>query len=154
MFRANLEQLGLKLEVSPIDFATYVGIFAGDMPLEDRPHLLPSYWSPDYNDAWNHLWPQVSCNAWQSGNVGHYCNEQVEALLDKTRASSAGNAYQASLGEVQQIVTRDDPAAIYYAQPESLTVLRQTVAGFQPDLVVSGLLDFYCLSRDDTSATA
>ena len=57
----------------------------GDLPAEERPNLLPSFWSPDYNDAWNHLWPQVSCQAWQSGNGGHYCNERVESLLEQTR---------------------------------------------------------------------
>ncbi len=152
LLRTNLEQIGLKLDATPIDFASYVGIFAGDMPVEERPNLLPAYWSPDYNDAWNHLWPQISCEAWQSGNVGHYCNEQVEALLEQTRASSAGDAYLAGLGEIQQIVTRDDPAAIYYVQPETLTVLRHDIAGFRPDLVIGDLVDFYALHRDETGA--
>ena len=57
----------------------------GDLPAEERPNLLPAFWSPDYNDAWNHLWPQVSCQAWQAGNGGHYCNERVESLLEQTR---------------------------------------------------------------------
>lgn len=154
LFRSNLEQIGLHLEATPIDFASYVAMFAGDVPGEDRPNLLPSFWSPDYNDAWNHLWPQVSCDAWQSGNVGHYCNAEVDACLDQTRESSAGQMYAARLGEIQQIVTHDNPAAIYYAQPESLTVLRQDIAGFQPDLVVSSLVDFYGLHRDSANATA
>ena len=70
LFRTNLEAIGLQLDATPIDFATYVGIFAGDTPIEERPNLLPAFWSPDYNDAWNQLWPQVSCDAWQSGNGG------------------------------------------------------------------------------------
>ena len=41
----------------------------------------------------------------------------------------------------------DDPAAIYYAQPEWLTVLRHDVAGFKPDLVVGEIIDFYALHR-------
>jgi peptide/nickel transport system substrate-binding protein len=149
LFRANLEAIGLKLDATPIDFASYVGIFTGDMPVDERPHLLPSFWSPDYNDAWNHLWPQVSCDAWQSGNVGHYCHERVETLLEQARTASAGDAYTASLGEIQQIVTRDSPAAIYYAQPEALTVLRHDIAGFRPALVVGDLVDFYALHRDE-----
>jgi hypothetical protein len=51
------------------------------------------------------------------------------------------------LGEVQQIVTRDDPAAIYYAQPEWLTVVRRDVGGFMADLVVGEIIDFYALYR-------
>ena len=57
------------------------------------------------------------------------------------------SAYQSALDEIQQIVTRDDPAAIYYAQPEWLTVLRRDIVGFTPDLVVGDLIDFYALHR-------
>jgi peptide/nickel transport system substrate-binding protein len=147
LFRTNLEAIGLRLDAAPIDFASYVGIFYGDMPGEDRPNLMPSFWSPDYNDAWNHLWPQVSCQAWQAGNGGLYCNDRVESLLDDTRRAGDDGAYQSALGEIQQIVTREDPAAIYYAQPEWLTVLRRDIAGFTPDLVVGDLIDFYALRR-------
>lgn len=153
LLRTNLEQVGLKLDATQIDFASYVGIFTGDMPVEERPNLLPSFWSPDYNDAWNHLWPQISCDAWQSGNVGHYCNQRVEALLEETRTSGNRDTYLAGLGEIQQIVTHADPAAIYYAQPEALTVLRRDIAGFLPDLVIGDLLDFYALHRDEMGAT-
>jgi peptide/nickel transport system substrate-binding protein len=148
LFRANLAAIGLILDIQPVDFATYVGIFSGDLPAEERPNLLPSFWSPDYNDGWNHLWPQVSCAAWQSGNGGHYCNQRVEALLEQARTAADEQAYLAALAEIQQIVTRDDPAAIYYAQPEALTVLRRDVAGFTPDPVVGGIVDFYALHRD------
>lgn len=148
VFRPNLAEIGLNLDATPVDFATYVGIFSGDLPAEERPNLLPAFWSPDYNDAWNHLWPQVSCEAWQAGNGGHYCNARVEALLEQTRTAGDEQSYLASLAEIQQIVTRDDPAAIYYAQPEWLTVLRRDVAGFTPDLVVGDLVDFYALYRD------
>lgn len=153
LFRINLEAIGLKLDATPIDFATYIGIFAGDMPVESRPNLLPAFWSPDYNDAWNQLWPQVSCDAWQSGNGGHYCNAQVETLLERTRTSRDAEAYKAGLGEIQQIVTRDDPAAIYYIQPELLTVLRRDIAGFRPNLLVGDLVDFYALHRDETATS-
>jgi peptide/nickel transport system substrate-binding protein len=154
VFRANLETIGLALDVEQVDFATYVGMLGGDQPAEERPNLLPAFWSPDYNDAWNQLWPQVSCKAWQSGNGGHYCNERIEALLEQTRATSDERSYRSSLGEIQQIVTRDDPAAIYYTQPEWLTVLRRDVAGFRPNLVVGDLVDFYALHRDEQSSDA
>jgi peptide/nickel transport system substrate-binding protein len=68
LFRTNLEAVGLRLDAAPIDFASYVGMLYGDMPSEERPNLLTAFWSPDYNDAWNQLWPQVSCQAWQAGN--------------------------------------------------------------------------------------
>lgn len=147
LFQANLARIGLNLEIQPIEFATYVGLFSGDLPAEERPHLLPLFWQPDYNDAWNHLWPQISCEAWQAGNGGHYCNQAVEALLREAQLAPDADAYQAALGEIQQIITRDDPAAIYYAQPEWLTVLRRDIGGYAPDLVVGEIIDFYGLYR-------
>jgi peptide/nickel transport system substrate-binding protein len=154
LFRTNLEAIGLRLDAAPIDFASYVGMLSGDTPAAARPNLLPSFWSPDYNDAWNHLWPQVSCQAWQAGNGGHYCNPRVEALLEQSRHADDEEAYRSGLGEIQQIVTRDDPAAIYFAQPEWLTVLRRDVAGFRPNLVVGDLVDFYALHRGEQRSDA
>jgi peptide/nickel transport system substrate-binding protein len=154
LFQANLAAVGLTLDIRPVDFATYVSIFTGDLPAEERPNLLPSFWSPDYNDGWNHLWPQISCDAWQSGNGGHYCNERVEEMLEQARNAAGEESYLSSLKEIQQIVTRDDPAAIYYAQPEWLTVLRRDIDGFTPDSVVGDLVDFYALHRREPEGSA
>ena len=147
LFQANLAAIGISLEIQPVDFPTYVSIFVGELPADERPHLFPSFWQPDYNDGWSQLWPQLSCDAWQAGNGGHYCNERVEELLAVARDATDEATYQAALAEVQQIVTRDDPAAIYMAQAEWLTVLRRDVAGFAPNLVVGEIVDFYGLSR-------
>jgi hypothetical protein len=83
LFQANLAAVGIRLDIQLTDFATYVGMAYGDLPAEERPNLLPSFWSPDYNDGWSHLWPQLSCDAWTSGNIGHYCNARVEELLGR-----------------------------------------------------------------------
>jgi peptide/nickel transport system substrate-binding protein len=147
LFQASLASIGVTLTVELADFATYVGTVLGDLPAEERPNLFPLFWQPDYNDGWNHLWPQVSCDAWQSGNGGFYCNPRVEVLLELARTASDEASYQAALSEIQQIVTRDDPAAIYMAQVQWLTVLRRDVDGFEPDLVTSGLVDFYGVHR-------
>jgi peptide/nickel transport system substrate-binding protein len=147
LLRANLERIGLKLETQLADYATLVATYYGDMPIEDRPHLMPTFWYPDYNDGWNHLWPQVSSAAWKFGNAGHYANPKVDALLDKARDATNEESYQSALSQVQQIVTRDDPAAIYVVQPEWPVVLRKEIGGFVPNLVSAGLYGFYQLYR-------
>ncbi len=147
LFQANLALIGVQLDIQLVDFATYVGLAFGDAPAEERPNLFPAFWSADYNDGWNHLWPMVSCDAWQTGNLGHYCNPRVETLLDIARDAAGATDYQAALSEVQQIVTRDDPTAIYFAQAQWLTVLRRDVTGFAPDLVSGGIMDFAALRR-------
>ena len=92
LFATNLAALGLQLDIQVIDFATYIDLSFGALPAEERPNLFSFFWSPDYNDAWNHLWPQVSCAAWQAGNVGQYCNERVEALLEEAKIATDADA--------------------------------------------------------------
>ena len=108
---------------------------------------MPSFWEPDYNDGWNHLWPQVSSHTWHIGNSGHYANDEVDALLDAARDASDQTTYNEALKQVQDIVTRTDPAAIYYAQEQWPTILQKTVGGFTPNLVSAELYDFYALFR-------
>jgi peptide/nickel transport system substrate-binding protein len=147
LYQSNLAAIGVTLDMQLVDFATYVGLAFGDLPADERPHLFPLFWQPDYNDGWSQLWPQVSCDAWQTGNVGHYCNSRVGELLEQARTAADETTYQSALSEIQQIVTRDDPAAIYVAQAQWLTVLGRDIGGFAPDLVTSGIIDFYGLSR-------
>src|ERR671912_830474 len=151
LFASNLAALGLEPDIQVVDFATYIDLSFGDLPAEERPNLFSFFWSPDYNDAWNHLWPQVSCAAWQAGNVGQFCNERVEALLEEAKVATDQTRYFAALAEIQQIVTRDDPAAIYVAQAQWPTVLRRDLAGFALNLIAPEIIDFYQLNRASTS---
>jgi peptide/nickel transport system substrate-binding protein len=144
---ANLEEIGLGLDIQTVDFATFVSVYYGDLPADERPNLMPSFWEPDYNDGWNHLWPQVSSSAWKVGNAGHYANPRVDVLLDEARDAVDEATYNGALAEIQQIVTRDDPAAIYYAQELWPTILRASVGGFIPNLVTAELYDLYALHR-------
>ena len=148
LFQANLAAIGVQLDIQVLDFATYIGLAFGDQPAEERPNFFSFFWSPDYNDAWNQLWPQVSCAAWQAGNVGQYCNARVEDLLEEAKSETDEARYFAALAEIQQIVTRDDPAAIYIAQVQWPTVLRRDLAGFGLNLIDPSTLDFYALHRD------
>ena len=152
LFQANLAQVGLQLDIQVLDFATYIGLVFGDEPAEARPNLFSLFWSPDYNDGWNQLWPQVACAAWQAGNAGQYCNARVDDLLEEAKRSADEARYLAALSEVQQIVTRDDPAAIYVAQAEWPTVLRRDLGGFDLNLVEPSIFDFYALRRESLAS--
>ena len=145
LLRANLAEAGLRLDVQSVDYASYVGVVTGDG--DPRPDLFPMLWVPDYDDAYSQLWPQLACAARHSGNAGHYCNQRVEGLLGQADRAADAAGYLAALAEVQTIVTRDDPAAVYYLQPERQTVLRRDLAGYVPNLVVGDIVDFRALHR-------
>ena len=57
LFQANLAEIGITLTIEQVDSPTFTGIFYGDAPAEERPNFMRWGWWPDYNDAWNDLYP-------------------------------------------------------------------------------------------------
>jgi peptide/nickel transport system substrate-binding protein len=149
LFQQNLAQLGITLTIEEVDLSTFTGIMFGDMPVEERPNMMPWFWWPDYNDAYNHLYPQIACDQWGSAgtNGGYYCNERVQELFEANRDEPDPAKYQAALSEIQQIISRDDPPAIYYMQREWTTVLRKGIEGFVFNPINIGTYNFHAMSR-------
>jgi ABC-type transport system substrate-binding protein len=109
--------------------------------------FFPGAWGPDYDDAYNHLWPQLSCDAWQAGNAGLYCDQRVEELLMSARQAASEQEYLDALAEIQQRVTKEEPSGVYFAQPEWITILRSDVGGYVMNPVVSQIFDYHSLYR-------
>jgi peptide/nickel transport system substrate-binding protein len=149
LFQQNLAQIGITLTIEEVDLTTFTGVVFGDMEAEERPNLIPWFWWPDYNDAYNHLYPQIACDQWGSAgtNGGFYCNERVQELLDANRDEPDPAKYAAALSEIQQIISRDDPPAIYYMQRQWTTVLRKGIEGFVFNPINIGTYNFYLMSR-------
>jgi ABC-type transport system substrate-binding protein len=119
----------------------------GDLAADERPLLFPSFWGPDYDDAWSQLWSLTSCDAWQSGNAGHYCNDEVDLHLTAANEATDDEPYLAALAGAQEVVAYENPAGIYFALPEWITVLRSDIGGFALHPVVSSRLDYHRLYR-------
>ena len=147
LYQEYLSQIGIQLDIEIMDYPSYIDLMHGDMPADERPLLFPSFWSPDYDDAWSQLWPLVSCDAWATTNAGHYCNDQVTELLERANNAPDETSYLQALAEIQQIVTYDDPAGIYFALPQWITVLRADIGGFELHPVISSYLDYYAMYR-------
>lgn len=149
LFQPNLEQLGITLTIELVDQVTFTGLFYGDTPAEERPAFMAWGWWPDYNDAWNVLYPTTSCEAWGSlgSNGGFYCNEEVDKLLAEAKDASTLETYAETLDKVQTIITKEDVPVIAVAQPKWTTVLQSTVGGFVFNPINLGTFDFWTLSR-------
>ncbi len=149
LFQANLEQAGIRLTLEAVDTPTFTDTFYGDLPADERPNVMAWSWWPDYNDAWNQLYPIVACESGAGGgNGGLYCNPRVDDLLQEAKDAPDPAAYEGAVAEAQQLVTRDDPAAIYISQGVQETALRQDVAGLVLNPINIGTYDFYRLSRE------
>ena len=149
LYQANLAEIGIELVIEEVDTPTFTGIFYGDAPAEERPHVMPWSWWPDYNDAWNQLFPIVSCESQGSngGNGGMYCNERVDELLAEAKVAADTESYEAALAEAQQILSQDDPPAVYYLQARWTTILRDDIEGFVFNPINIGTFDFHQLHR-------
>ncbi|MCC6315161.1 MAG: ABC transporter substrate-binding protein, partial [Thermomicrobiales bacterium] len=122
LFQANLAEIGVQLTINEVETSSYVGVLYGDATPEERPDIFVWAWWPSFNDAWSQLNALVGCGMDGSAggaNFTGYCNDAVQTLLDKAVVADNQTDYDAALAEVQQIITADDPPAIYYAQPLS-----------------------------------
>jgi peptide/nickel transport system substrate-binding protein len=148
-YQASLAQVGITLKIDAVDYSAFAAAFYGDQAVEERPNLFWWGWWPDYNDAWNHLYPQVSSEAWGSkgANAGFYKNARVDELLGQAKGATDPRAYQAAMSEIQQILSRDDPPAVYYAHTKWSSVLRKDIQGFVFNPIYLGTYDFYRMSR-------
>jgi len=148
-FQANLSQIGITLTIERLDQSTFTGLFYGDSPAEERPAFMAWSWWPDYNDAWNVLYPTMSCESWGSkgSNGGFYCNEEVDALLAEAKDASTLESYEATVDQIQTIITEQDPPTISYARPQWPTVKQSNIEGFVFNPINIGTYDFWTLSR-------
>lgn len=149
LFQASLAEIGMNVEIQAMDYGAVSAMFYGDAPIEERPSLQAGGWWPDYNDAYNHLYPQVTCDSWGSkgANAGFYCNEQVDADLETAKNAPDDATYMKALADAQAILSSDDPAAVYYLQPKWTTVMRSTIEGFVFNPIYQGTYDFYLMRR-------
>ena len=149
LFQANLAEIGIPLTIEQIEQSSYVALIYGDTPVEERPNFMSQSWWPDYNDAWNGLYPTTACDAFtpNGANSGFFCNEEYQALLDESQDASTLESYEEILGRAQAIINEEDPPAIYYAQPQWTTVLQAGIEGFAFNPINIGTYDFWKLSR-------
>lgn len=148
IFQANVQQMGFNLDILELDYATVEGIVYGDQPVDEKPVFVDWAWWPDFNDPWNQLKANFVESAIGSGgsNPGGYVNARLEAIM-----TEAVHADSAKLGELmkeaQNILTEQDPAAIYYGQSIYFTILKKEIQGFVANPLYLGAYPFWNMSR-------
>lgn len=149
LFQQNLAELGIELSIEVIDLSSYTSIVYGDAGPEERPNFMWWGWWPDYNDAWNHLDPQVSCDAQGSAgsNMGFYCNDRVQELLDTAQNAPDEATYMTAISEIQEILSKDDPPSIYYVESPWVVYFRNDVQGIFINPVNIGTYNYWAMSR-------
>ena len=111
--------MGFDLELISVDYATIESTVYGDAPPEERPHFIGGWgWWPDYNDPWNQLWPNFTeANIGGGGsNGGAWVNPRFEEIMAEAEHFESEEQLDELMKEAQNILTEQDPPAIYYGQ--------------------------------------
>jgi peptide/nickel transport system substrate-binding protein len=134
LFQANLSQIGVTLDISAVDTTTQEDIVYGDAPAEEKPHLMGLWaWWPDYNEGWNQLAPNFLIESAGGGgsNGGYYENARNEELMAQARDAATSEESATMMKEIQDILIRQDPAAIFIGQVLYTTVADATIKGLE-----------------------
>ena len=151
LFQANLAELGITLTITEIETSSYVGLLYGETPVEERPNLMYWGWWPSYNDAWSQLNALAGCEmtgAVGGANLGGYCNERAQELLDAAVAATDEASYLEAIGEAQQIVARDDPPAIFFSQLETTIGHLADISGIELNPINVGTYYLHTVRRE------
>ena len=149
ILQAQLEQIGVTLKIQQLDISAFNGIFYGDQPPEQRPDMLWYAWWPNLNDPYDWSWILYHSQAAGSNgaNAGFYSNKRVDELIDQGLVETDPAKQMAIWKEVQNIVTKDDPAGLWVSDPLDHTIFRKDIQGQVYNALYTETFDFYALSR-------
>jgi peptide/nickel transport system substrate-binding protein len=150
LFQANVQAMGFGLELISVDYATIESTIYGDAPPEERPHFIGGWgWWPDYNDPWNQLWPNFTeANVGGGGsNGGAWVNPRFEEIMAEAEHFESEEQLDELMKEAQNILTEQDPPAIYWGQRVDSTVLGADIQGFVPNPLYLEAYNAYGMSR-------
>jgi peptide/nickel transport system substrate-binding protein len=150
LFQSNFQAMGFNLEIISVDYATIESTVYGDAPPEERPHFIGGWgWWPDYNDPWNQLWPNFTeANVGGGGsNGGAWVNPRFEEIMAEAEHFESEKQLDELMKEAQNILTEQDPPAIYYGQRVDFTILGADIQGFVPNPLYIEAFNAYGMSR-------
>ncbi|HWT36615.1 MAG TPA: ABC transporter substrate-binding protein, partial [Paraburkholderia sp.] len=123
MLQAMLGESGITLKLRPSDYATELNAgHSGDF------EAMYTGWSGRVDPDGNlHQFNTCAGNL----NYAHYCNQQVDSLLDGARTRLTAAERKTDYDAAGKILADDDPIVYIYAQPWPF-VLSKKVQGFTP----------------------
>jgi peptide/nickel transport system substrate-binding protein len=150
LFQHNVEQMGFKLDIVLVDTATHNDIIYGDSPAEERPMFMGAWaWWPDYNDPYNQLYPNFAKASTGGGgsNGGYWVNDRFEEIMAQAEHYTNENRLAELMTEAQNILTEQDPPAIYYGEVQYYTILGKDIQGFYANPLYLEAYPFYRMYR-------
>ncbi len=151
LFQAALEEIGVKLEISQREEGALTEFVYGEAPASERPHFVYWGWWPDYNDAWNEVYPNFHTDSItpNGSNAMYYSNAEVDTLLDEISVSVEEDVYFEKLAAINEILVKTDPAACFFGSWQWYTVMQKNIAGFTPNPIYINTYPVYDMYRTE-----
>jgi ABC-type transport system substrate-binding protein len=80
-------------------------------------------------------------------NAGYWVNARFEEIMEEAEHYTDEDQLVALMKEAQDILTEQDPPAIYYGQLQWYTILRKDIQGYHHNPLYLGSYPFYEMSR-------
>lgn len=151
LFQASAQELGVTVEIVSKEEGALTDFFYGEASGEERPHFYTWGWWPDYNDAWNEIYPNFHSQSAQTaagGNAGVYSNADVDRLLDESSTMTSGPEYDQTIAEINRILVEEDPAGIFIGSVKWYTVLNPAIKGFVSNPIYINTYNVYDMYRE------
>jgi len=151
LFQANLSTIGISMDIVQKEEGALTDFNYSDTPPEDRPHFVSWGWWPDYNDAYNEMFPNFHSSAWSpnGSNIGFYKNDRLDEVLDTVAPGVDSEQYNTLLAEANNITTEVDPPAIYWGSVQWYTVLQPNIQNFEPNPIYINTYNVYKMYRSE-----
>jgi ABC-type transport system substrate-binding protein len=152
LFQANLQQLGITMEIVNKEEGAFTDFLYGEAPGEERPHFFTGGWWPDYNDAINEIYPNFYSESDQTaagGNVSMYANADADALMDQAATMSSGDEYNKVVADLNTILVETDPAAMFLGAVKWYSVFNPKVKGFTYNPIYMNTYNVYDMYREE-----
>jgi peptide/nickel transport system substrate-binding protein len=147
LLKANLEQIGINLTLTHLDSGAFETIFYSGKT-SSLPNLMPYSWWPDYNDPFDMANTLVASSqqAPNGNNGGMYHNSKVDAVLHDMEFADRERVV-ADAKVLQDLTSRQDPPAIWAAEPAQALVLAKNIKGYVFNPVELRTYYFYTMYR-------
>jgi len=143
-FQANLDELGIALELRSFPWATIVEM--NNLAPEERPYMSIRYNAPDFNDPFSQTFTSLfECG--QSWNWSYYCNQEYDRLLEEAETTVDPDEIQAIAYRLQDLVV-DEAACIFIAEGTQVAGLRKNIAGYYSIAFYPGIAYVYDMYRE------
>jgi peptide/nickel transport system substrate-binding protein len=128
MVRAQLQRVGVKINVRPVDFATMIGDITSPQRNYDAAYLqMSTDLVLNFHDAFH------SSTLDNQFHATSYANPEIDRILDRAMVTSDRKAATALWSRFQRIMREDNPVTMTWWSPD-LIVVRERLQGVNMDV--------------------